>query len=635
MENRPSALSRRRRWLRLFVFVLLILVLIKAVTTGLAVFELNSAVKNLQTVPADAAQFEENVERVFLASGRMIAEIKPFVPVIQLAGTDGCALAELITIASSLSPIGLNLSPVAAGAYESYMQSGEQRIWIAPLRERWNVENASRLAVQVQQMQRRPRCLAENGRLRAWQEAADGLLVLSELFLTTPWDSVLADGSTSLIVLNNSDELRATGGFTTALIVIEVQDGYLNWRLMNSYNVDDETRYAYHPPAPAPQQRYMALSKWTFRDANWSPDHRESAETALRLYALDQQVPMPQNLITVNFTALRTLMNYAPPLQVSEATLNAENIMDVVREAWGFDSSLSSFDPNRKNFLQDLAWEIASALAEQLSPVEQARLGLAMQDMLLRRDVMIYTTIPAWRDWLAAKGWDGALINETGDYVMVVDSNFGYNKMTLYSKQSIRYAVDLRETPQSRLTLHYVNNVESNLDCTQYTRIAPEIEAEGREPNYYDRAVNCYWNYIRVLTPPASQIQDYLAWATPPEWFPLSRAANPAQIDALQVGPYNGFGTMLVVPIQDEREVWFKYSLPPHMIQRDGTRNRYTLYLQKQPGAPPADLTIEITLPANASLLSSDPDDFQVMKDNQLVLERSFETDIAIEIVYE
>ncbi len=634
-QENDDARHKQRRWriIRLLGFIFLVLLAAKALTFGLAVAELNTSVQDLQAAPTNAADFGRRVERVFRAVGRASAETRPFTPLIRLGGSDGCAIADLIHFAGDISALGVDLSPLAEAAFESYSQSSEQRILIAPLRDSWSSLNANQPMRQIQNLTDRPRCLADQPRIRAWQEASDGVLFLLNFFVTTPWQDLLADNETTIIVLNNSDELRATGGFTTAVIVVEIQDGYLNWRLTNSYAVDNEALYDYHPPAPVPQQRYMALSKWTFRDANWSPDHRESAEVALRLYAVDQEVTAPRNLITVNFTALETLMNYVSSIHVNNDTLTAENMMNVVREAWGFDSSLNSNDPARKNFLQELAWDIGAALAEQLSPVEQARLGLAVQDMLDRRDIMIYSAIPVWRDWLASQGWDGALISSTGDYLMVVDSNLGYNKMTLYSEQDIRYEVDLRESPQSRLTLQYRNTVDSDLTCTQYTRGQRQIEAEGREPSYYDRAVNCYWNYVRVLVPQNSRIQDYQVWAAPSEWFPISRAASPAQIDALQIGPYSGFGTMLVVPVQDSRELWFEYNLPPDIVQKSESSQHYHLIIQKQPGAPPARLQIEIQLPDNAAILSAAPANF-VVYGSRLMLEQTFDRDLTIDIHY-
>lgn len=624
-------MSRLFRILLVLALLIVLLVIVKAVTVGFALIELDDAVNDLLYMPESAEAFGTKTQRAFSAVGRTAAELQLFAPVLRLGGADGCALASMITAAGELSAAGQTLNALAPPAFDAHSQSREGRFYIGALRERW--ATLDRQAALNQIAGQSETCIASSRRLQAWQEAVAGIHFVLETFVAVPWDQVLADGASTLILLNNSDEVRATGGFTTALIVIEIEDGYLNWRLLNSYSVDDPERYNYHPPAPLPQQRYMGLSRWTFRDANWSPDHREAAQIALQLYALDQQKPRPQNLITVNFTALRTLMQYVQTIEVDGETLTADNVMDFIRQAWGFDSSLGSFDPNRKGFLQDVGYELLNALATKLSPVEQARIGLALREMLERRDVIAFSGVPEVADWLATQGWDGSLLTANGDYLMVVDSNLGYNKMSAYSQQTIQYAVDLRGTPQARLSLDYHNTLENGMDCTRYTATREQVIADGREPSYYDRAVNCYWNYVRVLVPAQSRIQNYAVWAAPPEWFPFTFVENPAQIDALQYGPYGGFGTMLIVPTGDTRQLTFEYTLPPTVIEQQATHQQYRLTIQKQPGSLPADLHVQITLPENAALIT--PDDHFIIEGNRITLRQAFEKDVLIEIGYE
>jgi hypothetical protein len=628
-------MSRLLRILLVVLLVVALLFIVKAVTVGLALVELDDAVNDLLYMPETAEAFSDKTQRAFSAVGRTAAELEMFAPVLRLGGADGCALANMIAAADEFSTAGQMLNGLAAPAFDSYSQSSVNSVYIAGLRERWATLDRQANLNQLAAQEQRENCIANNRRLQAWQEAVEGLHFVLQTFVAVPWDQALADETSTLLLLNNSDEVRATGGFTTALIVVEIEDGYLNWRLLNSYSVDDIERYDYHPPAPLPQQRYMGLSKWTFRDANWSPDHREAAQVALQLYALDQQKPRPLNLITVNFTALHTLMRYVQSLQVGGETQTSDTIMGFIRQAWGFDSSMGSFDPNRKDFLQDVGYELLNALATELGPVEQARIGLALRDMLERRDVIAFSGVPELADWLATQGWDGALPNPAGDFLMVVDSNLGYNKMSAYADQTIRYTVDLRGEPQARLTLDYHNMLENGLDCTQYTGTREQAQAEGREPSYYDRAINCYWNYIRVLNPAGSRIEDYEVWAAPPDWFPFTFIENPAQIDALQIGTFGGFGTMLVVPVNENRQLWFEYALPANVITQQDTRQHYRLLIQKQPGTRPAALQVQITVPDNATITAPLPDENISIEGNLITFRQLFEKDVLIEVVYE
>jgi len=74
---------------------------------------------------------------------------------------------------------------------------------------------------------------------------------------------------TYLLLMQNEDELRATGGFITSAGTFVVKDGdILNFVIEDSYAFDDPARL--YPPAPWQLQQYMQLPTVLLRDANWS-----------------------------------------------------------------------------------------------------------------------------------------------------------------------------------------------------------------------------------------------------------------------------------------------------------------------------------------------------------------------------
>jgi hypothetical protein len=86
-------------------------------------------------------------------------------------------------------------------------------------------------------------------------------------------------GRTYLILAQNSDELRATGGFISAAGVVRLENGRItDMKLTDSYAVDDLDQP--HPLAPGPLAEQMGAQILLLRDSNWSPDFPASAEVA-------------------------------------------------------------------------------------------------------------------------------------------------------------------------------------------------------------------------------------------------------------------------------------------------------------------------------------------------------------------
>ncbi|MBC7814264.1 MAG: DUF4012 domain-containing protein [Burkholderiales bacterium] len=598
---------------------MLLLIVVKAVTVGLAYLEFSNALSEVRALAAapDAAALSPSVSRVSAAAGRLAAEARLFSPLLTLAGGDGCAAARLVDIAGAAAITGENFStitgPLLIAAQTANADSAESGIDITALRDAWpSAGQQAELQTVVARLQSSAPCANVSPAFQEYAEAGDGALLLLDMATNLPLNDMLHDGARWLVVFNNTDELRATGGFTTAYVEITVEDGLLTWELDNSYSADNNDTWDQHPPTPMPMGVYMGLPKWLFRDANWSPDHRTTAQQALDFYVQDNFVPMPDGLITVNMTAIETLARYLPPLEVAGEPFNADNALDRLRQAWGEDADVSSSDSERKDFLVEFASDLANGLIDNLQPRSLPRLVSALREMLHQRDIMIYATDPNIAVYFAARGWDGALLTPIGDYLMVVDSNLGYNKVTPRVEQTIIYSVDLTDAaaPSASLDLNYVNtneNVNYRLCAYHHAGITT------RGPDTYDlRMWGCYWDYIRVFFTPGSAMQGYDVHPVPGEWMPIGRHGQRAKIDAWREGAYTGIGTFLIVPTEDSRLVSFEYTLPALVIMpaADGG-SRYQLTIQQQAGAPSAELNVHITLPPGASVSSVSPRSMQ------------------------
>ena len=122
---------------------------------------------------------------------------------------------------------------------------------------------------------------------------------------------------------------------------------------------------------------------------------------------------------------------------------------------------------------------------------------------LNRRSIQIWLLDPDVAEVLADLGWDGGLsLPAAGDFLALIDTNMGYNKVNAVVKRSISYRVDWPEDPQeparATATIHYDHPVD-----------APE-HACDITPRYgltYDDMIErCYFNYVRLYTPTGSKL---------------------------------------------------------------------------------------------------------------------------------
>ena len=109
--------------------------------------------------------------------------------------------------------------------------------------------------------------------------ALDGSLILPELLgVNGP--------RYYLILTQNEDEIRPTGGFISAAGLLSVEAGRItSLTFEDSYAIDDLQGHAY-PDPPAPLLTYMCSELWLFRDSNWSPDFPTSARQAAEFHPM-------------------------------------------------------------------------------------------------------------------------------------------------------------------------------------------------------------------------------------------------------------------------------------------------------------------------------------------------------------
>ncbi len=439
-----------------------------------------------------------------------------------------------------------------------------------------------------------------------------------------------------LIIAQNEDELRPTGGFISGAGVLTMENGRLaDLQFADAYGVDDWRNKPYdHPPAPLEQ--FMGSELFLFRDGNFWPDFPTSAEKLIALYSYGQDVPPMDGVIAVDQQFLLLLIEALGdvPLPESEESLNAGNMKTMLEEAlttgksdqWG-----EEFAQSRKGFLGYFAAAVQEKLFHDFGSIDPVALALNMKTAADEKHLQIYMRDPAAATLLAGLGWDGRLSPPNQDALMVVETNVNYNKTNLLIERQTAYSVDLRDVDEitAVLTVTYTHTGDGS------TAVCKQAESMSKygEKSYLALADDCYLTYLRVYAPAGAELTDSSRHTVSDEML-LSQEKWSSKADSFneQEG-FNTFSNLLVVPRGGTVESWFAYDLPTAVVtEEDGIRN-YQLALYKQAGLHAEPVQIHLQLPDGAELLQSSITPSQQDDDN-LQFDLILDTDIILTITY-
>lgn len=386
---------------------------------------------------------------------------------------------------------------------------------------------------------------------------------------------------TYLILVQNNHELRPTGGFISALGLVTVDKTRIT-RLdfLDSYSVFRED--VEYPLAPQPMQRFMGIYYLTLRDGNWSPDLPTTAQLVRSLYFQDMGVRV-DGVITIDLVAAELLIGALEPLSLPGAPepLMGATIIEQLQAFWTKPLAtgetiesvgLSAWWGQRKDFIPTLANAVLDKLRS--GSADYVRLLQALQKALDTRAIQIWVDEPTTAGELARLGWDGRLQLESGaDFVGLVETNMGYNKVNAVLQRTLRYEVAWPADPGAPALATATITYTHPLQLPDF--VCNPAPLYGND--YNDLIERCYFSYVRLYTPTGSELIGIDGLQ--PDSIQTQRSEGGSQV----------FGGYFVLPPGQQQVIRFVYQLPRELIQAN-----YRLIVQRQAGSGPLPLTITI-----------------------------------------
>jgi len=301
---------------------------------------------------------------------------------------------------------------------------------------------------------------------------------------------VLTGPQTWVVLFQNPQELRPTGGFMGSLAFVTLDNGSITKiEIQDIYQPAGQLTTYLEPPAGV--KEYLSGGKgWQLPDANWSPDFPVSAQTILKMLA-ESGYQNLNGVVAVNLDVAKSLMRVTGPISLPdyEIQVTPENVAQVLRTNRGdfFPGSVS-----KQHLLSSYFTQLKQQLLE-LEPAQQAQLWPLLLGEVTRKNVQFYALSPEL-ETLFINSRAASLLSFPQDlntfYLTLSEANVGINK----ANQNISRTVTLKIQPtttQATITFSNQNQLSDRPNLSPETAGARHLH---------------YINYQRLYVLPTTQL---------------------------------------------------------------------------------------------------------------------------------
>ncbi len=382
-----------------------------------------------------------------------------------------------------------------------------------------------------------------------------------------------------LVLLQNNNELRATGGFIGTIAQGQLSDSAIkNLDIRSVYDLDGQMMNWITPPYPM----RAVNNRWFLRDANWLASFPDSAQRLSVMYEIEGG-ETPDLVLAITPDFFIDLLNKTGPITLPRynVTVSSTNFIEQIQT-----TTSVAYDKNLNQPKQLLA-DLYPILLQKIGQDKAGILGLLelVQKNLTARNLLIYSRDPALQQKLTDFRWTGELSSTDKDYLQINSSNLGGTK----TDRALERSAKIQTTLQSDGTI---------IDQVSYTVTNPLPNSSG----LLNRS------FLRFYVPQGSKVlaADGFSELAMPELIKNQKYTSDTMIDNwnrnLQYDQshkiYTGqesdktvIGSWLEVAGGQTKTVTITY-MPNFKIQ---SLDNYSLLWQKQSGMMPFSVSQQIT----------------------------------------
>lgn len=393
-----------------------------------------------------------------------------------------------------------------------------------------------------------------------------------------------------LILFQNSNEMRPTGGFIGSFALMDIDRGKIkNLEIPGggSYDLQGHLTKLIESPQPL----HLINPVWEFQDSNWWPHFPSSAQKAAWFYE-KARGPSVHGVIGVTSDLMEKILEAVGPLSMENynRVITSSNFTEETQKIVEIEYDKTENKP--KQFISDMAPE----LFQRISKLDQngiIKLLEVLYQGFKEKHFMLYSFDTGVQKILLELDWGGAQAQlENGDYLSVIYSNIAGGKTDDVIKNTFEHTAQIQQNGSIINTL---------LITRTHT---------GNKGDLFTGVQNN--SYIRIYVPQESELlfaegfegpQDTLFELTPKGYAKdedLEKIESPHFVDPMtrtEVYKENNktvFANWLMLKPGETKQVRIRYRLPFVLSSQNKV---YTLTAQKQLGSEGAVLSSRIAFP--------------------------------------
>jgi len=397
---------------------------------------------------------------------------------------------------------------------------------------------------------------------------------------------------TYLVLLQNSMELRPTGGFIGSLLLVTFVDGKVSaMEVQDVYTADGQLKGHIDPPLPI--REILGSEHWYLRDSNWDPDFSESGRQAAWFYEKELGIA-PDGVIAVSLPMVTRLLEVTGPVELLDFNERVSAGNFYAKSLLYTETDFFPGSTQKKDFLGALATALLTRITTD-EGIPEGELLRTLTSAIQSKDLQFYfpetelqKLTDQW-DWTGRVSIDQCLpiISEgvcVGDGMGLVEANLGVNKVNIFvSREAL-----------ATITIGADGSIDHEM--TLNVKNGAEDQGDGKNP---------YLLYLRALVPALAQISQVSLDGQPVAVRDMSAAVPPP-------APY-----YYVQAKEDYSEVNIPFSISPHASHQvivrwsipkpSGSDDPVVMYqfnLRKQPGIASMPWQVIINYPSDWGIVN-------------------------------
>lgn len=411
---------------------------------------------------------------------------------------------------------------------------------------------------------------------------------------------------TYVVLLQNSSEVRATGGFIGSLAFIRINNGWIqDIKFKDVYEFDGQ----FFQDVPPPPGIEKISAQFRLRDANYWPDFPTSAKQIM--WFLDKEKgPGVDGVFAITDNVIKDLLLLTGPILLDDVNIsvNSKNFSQVM--SYLVESKLNKKNPKGYLFI------FAENLMQQ---AKKSMFSLASAELLLKemneKQILAFSSHKELEEIFQYFSVSGEMLlpknsKNFEDYLLVAHTAIGANKSDQYIKERIEHSTKPLPTDQIEDTLSVTRT--HTWSETIEKDLFPFLEKIGGkkidEKIAYILGKGNNSCYMRFYVPEDAELVSVVG------------------VNRSEVAVYEDLGrkvfalTMNVLPGEEKMvRLTYRMNMKKIITKNDGKYLPYYFIVEKQPGMNTMDFTKRIELENGWVVVANDHTDSLTSLDSSLL----------------